>query len=198
MRTSARNEIDHQATCGSLPQFLAERKRNRCQLGEGYGAALKRWPVTLRPSPALVPARSTFRGSIEHGRRGCRATSTWRRVARARRRAASLHAWAAGVERRSLHARPAPQHWTASGGGRISRVGFVKVSPQSGLPARRSYLAFICFDHNSEHMRNLLEMRRPQLGIIRAAGEPALVLLRSTHVVIFLFFFDEVCHSGST
>ena len=98
MHTSARNEIDHQATCGSLPQFLAERKRNRCQLGEGYGAALKRWPVTLRPSPALVPARSTFRGSIEHGRRGCRATSTWRRVARARRRAASLHAWAAGVE----------------------------------------------------------------------------------------------------
>ena len=32
-------------------------------------------------------------------------------------------------------------------GGRISRVGFVKVSPQSGLPARRSYLAFICCDH---------------------------------------------------
>ena len=146
MRTSARNEIDHQATCGSLPQFLAERKRNRCQLGEGYGAALKRWPVTLRPSPALVPARSTFRGRIEHGRRGCRATSTWRRVARARGRAAASLAWAEGVGPRSPHARCAAQQWTPEGG-RISRVGFVKVSPQSGLPARRSYLAFICSDH---------------------------------------------------
>ena len=27
--------------------------------------------------------------------------------------------------------------------------------------------------YNSEHTRNLLEMRRPQVGIIRAAGEPA-------------------------
>ena len=88
-------------------------------------------------------------GSLAHGRRGCRATSTWRRVARARGRAAASLAWAEGVERRSLLTLCAPHHWTASGGGRISRVGFVNVSPQSGLPARRSYLAFICSDHNA-------------------------------------------------
>ena len=60
-------------------------------------------------------------GSLAHGRRGCRATSTWRRVARARGRAAASLAWAEGVGPRYGVARPAAQPWTPKGGENFSR-----------------------------------------------------------------------------
>ena len=48
----------------------------------------------------------------------------------------------------ALPARCARHRWTSGGGGEISsRTGFVNVPPQSGLPARRSYLTFICSGH---------------------------------------------------
>ena len=84
------------------------------------------WSVQQHSAPRLGTRELEPSGSLAHGRRGCRATSAWRRGARARGRAAASHAWAAGVETsRVSHSVRSSPRLRRRRGGRISHAGTI-------------------------------------------------------------------------